>query len=48
MYHPIKRLRKRIVYWLQYKGIYILRRITGTKTQFVDGLGNKYGLIRKN
>ncbi|MBQ9236244.1 MAG: hypothetical protein IJ184_07280 [Alphaproteobacteria bacterium] len=43
----MKRLRKKIIYLLQYKGIYILRKVTGTKTVFVDGLGGKYSLIRK-
>lgn len=43
----MKRLRRKIIYWLQYKGIYILRKVTGTSTVFVDGLGGKYSLIRK-
>lgn len=43
----MKRLRKKIIYWLQYKGIYILRKVTGKKSVFYDGLGNKYGVFKR-
>lgn len=41
------RLRKKIIYWLQYKGFYILRKMQGLGCVFMDGLGNKYYMINK-
>ena len=42
------RLRKKIIYWLQYKGFYILRKVQGMTCVFTDGLGNKYYMINKS
>lgn len=43
----IKRIKFRVISWLQYKGWYLLKKVAGKKSTYVDGLGNRYGVIKR-
>lgn len=38
---------KRVIYWLEYKGFYFIRKVSGCSVTYKNLLGDKYYLYKR-